>query len=205
MGELSCLLWAFWRKLTIVRSLIKLLTFICQYAILVNYLQQSGSAGLFGWWLILPRPMRVGWTSKWCQQRQSSTGSLFRSQSNAVHVTSSWQSWPHTLKVLMSGRGVPPSPYLFNSASKWGSHTAGRNKWFTQIFSITIGLVTYINEHMASWWRHQIETFSALLALCAGNSPVAGAFPAQRPVTRSFDGFFDERLNKRLSKQSWGW
>ena len=30
-------------------------------------------------------------------------------------------------------------------------------------------------------------------------------FPAQRPVTRSFDVFFDLRLNKRLSKQSWGW
>ena len=50
-----------------------------------------------------------------------------------------------------------------------------------------------------------METFSALLALCAGNSPVTGEFPAQRPVTRSFDVFFDPRLNKRLSKQSWGW
>ena len=29
--------------------------------------------------------------------------------------------------------------------------------------------------------------------------------PAQRPVTRSFDVFFDLRLNKRLIKQSWGW
>ena len=56
-----------------------------------------------------------------------------------------------------------------------------------------------------SWWRHQIETFSALLAIWAGNSPVPGEFPAQRPVTRSFDVFFDLRLNKRLSKQSWGW
>ena len=56
-----------------------------------------------------------------------------------------------------------------------------------------------------SWWRHQMETFSALLAICAGNSPVTGEFPAQRPVTRSFDAFFDLRLNKRLSKQSWGW
>ena len=49
------------------------------------------------------------------------------------------------------------------------------------------------------------STFSALLAICAGNSPVTGEFPAQRPVTRSFDFFFDMRLNKRLSKQSWGW
>ena len=56
-----------------------------------------------------------------------------------------------------------------------------------------------------SLWRHQRETFSALLALCAGNSPVTGEFPAQRPVTRSFDAFFDLRLNKRLSKRSWGW
>ena len=56
-----------------------------------------------------------------------------------------------------------------------------------------------------TWWRHQIETFSALLALCAGNSPVSGEFPAQRPVTRSFDVFFDLGLNKRLSKQSKRW
>ena len=57
-----------------------------------------------------------------------------------------------------------------------------------------------------SWWRHQMETFSALLAICAGNSPVPGEFAAQRPVPGgSFDVFFDLRLNKRLSKQSWGW
>ena len=37
-----------------------------------------------------------------------------------------------------------------------------------------------------AWWRHQMETFSVLLAICAGNSPVPGEFPAQRPVTRSF-------------------
>ena len=40
--------------------------------------------------------------------------------------------------------------------------------------------------------------------LC-GNSPVTGEFPAQRPVTPSFDVLFDLRLNKRLSKQLWGW
>ena len=50
-----------------------------------------------------------------------------------------------------------------------------------------------------------METFSALLAICAGNSPVTGEFPTQTPVMRSFDVFFDLRLNKQLSKQSWGW
>ena len=50
-----------------------------------------------------------------------------------------------------------------------------------------------------------METLSALLALCAGNSSVTGEFSAQKPVTRSFDVFIDLRLGKRLSKQSWGW
>ena len=50
-----------------------------------------------------------------------------------------------------------------------------------------------------------METFSAFRALYTGNSPVTGEFPAQRPVTRSFDIFFDLRLNKPLSEQSWGW
>ena len=55
-----------------------------------------------------------------------------------------------------------------------------------------------------TWWRHQMETFSAQLAICAGNSPVPGEFPAQRPVTRSFDVFSDLYLNRRFRKQSWG-
>ena len=53
-----------------------------------------------------------------------------------------------------------------------------------------------------SWWRHQMETFSVLQALCTGKSPVTGMLPSQRPVKWSFDVFFDLRLNKRLSKQS---
>ena len=71
---------------------------------------------------------------------------------------------------------------------------------------------TILNEPISSccftsqiyMWRHQLETLSALLALCAGNSPVTGEIAAQRSVTRSFDVFFDLRLNKQLSKQSRG-
>ena len=39
-----------------------------------------------------------------------------------------------------------------------------------------------------------METFSALLAICTGNSPVTGELPAQRPETQSFNVFFDLRL-----------
>ena len=61
---------------------------------------------------------------------------------------------------------------------------------------------THNSKATESWCRNQIETRSALLALCAGNSPITGEFPSQRPVTRSFEVFFDIRLNKRLGKQS---
>ena len=66
-------------------------------------------------------------------------------------------------------------------------------------------LASHDRSWHTSWWRHQMETFSTLLAICAENSPVPGEFTAQRPVTRSFDVFFDLRLNKRWSKQWWGW
>ena len=43
-----------------------------------------------------------------------------------------------------------------------------------------------------------METFYAVLAIFAGNSPVTGEFPTQKPATRSFDIFFDLHLNKLL-------
>ena len=65
------------------------------------------------------------------------------------------------------------------------------------------GVFVFINAH--DGWRHQIEPFPTLLALCVGNSPVTGEFPFQRPVTRSFYVFFDLCVNNRLIKQSGGW
>ena len=67
---------------------------------------------------------------------------------------------------------------------------------------LSLGL--YILE-MVTWWRHQMETISALMAICEGNSSVSGEVPKQRPVTRSVVVFFDLRRIKRLNKQSWGW
>ena len=77
----------------------------------------------------------------------------------------------------------------FQRLHRW---SLGMEKWFHPTFYLP-------------WWRYQIEAFSALLAFCAGNSPITGEFPTQRPVTRSFDVFFDLCLDKPLSKQSCGW
>ena len=62
-----------------------------------------------------------------------------------------------------------------------------------------------------TWWRHQTETFSALLARCERNRPVIGVFPSQRPVTWSFDfyslicawnGWTNGRVAGKLRRQS---
>ena len=79
-------------------------------------------------------------------------------------------------------------------------------KYFRGVYKICeMHRLTCLHGWRIAWWRHQMETFSALLAICPGNSPVTGEFPAQKPVAHSFDVFFDLRLTKRLSKQWWGW
>ena len=99
------------------------------------------------------------------------------------------------------------------------SHHSQNQSYIEILFHIQYRIFSFISKFMASqrvrnctfvygqlwpWWRHQIETFSALLVICA-NSSVTGEFPTQRPMTRSIEVFFDLRPNKLLSKQSWGW
>ena len=67
---------------------------------------------------------------------------------------------------------------------------------------------TRISAHKGSWvhddvikWKHFPRNWPFVREI--HRSPVN--FPAQRPVTRSFDVIFDLSLNKRLSKQPWGW
>ena len=75
----------------------------------------------------------------------------------------------------------------------WMAYISLHHKWNVLNMSPERRMVlrdTSVINFSFAWWRHQMETFSALLALCAGNSPVPGEFPAQRPVTRSFHVFF---------------
>ena len=107
---------------------------------------------------------------------------------------------------------------LSTQSKRWSFETSWCSLWRhcngkcpCRTFYRNCELVTLLTEWEAGtlellilespWWRHQMEIFSALLAICAGNSPLPGEFPAQRPVTPSFDVFFDLRLNKRLSEQ----
>ena len=62
--------------------------------------------------------------------------------------------------------------------------------------SFTTGTHSNVFVHIA-WWRHQMDAFSPLLVLCHRWIHPTKA----RPVTRSFDVFFDLHLNKRLRTQ----
>ena len=65
------------------------------------------------------------------------------------------------------------------------------------------GIPLYFTSHCEAMMTSSNGNISRVIGH-AGNSPVTGEFPTQRPVTRSFDIFFDPRLNKRLIKQLWG-
>ena len=75
-------------------------------------------------------------------------------------------------------------------------------------------------DHVFPWGRipttYNIEKDDSMMTSSNGNifrvtGPLCGEFtglgelPTQRPVTRSFGVFLDLRMNKRSSKQWWGW
>ena len=122
-------------------------------------------------------------------------------------VSTLWQKWL---------TGSPQTKYWQDKLMQMSAETC---KWsrlfvrglnhvrFDRLASIWIPRILVANM---TWGHRGMMTSSngniyALLAICAGNSPVPGEFPTQRPVTRIFNVYFDLRPNKRLSKQSWGW
>ena len=59
--------------------------------------------------------------------------------------------------------------------------------WYVRVIVARVHVAR--SQLLVTWWRYQMETFYALLAICAGNSPITGEFPVQRPATQSFDFF----------------
>ena len=62
-----------------------------------------------------------------------------------------------------------------------------------------------VKEHTCSMMTSSNGNIFRVTGPLCGEFTGPGEFPTQRPVTRSFDVLFDLRLNKRLSKQPWGW
>ena len=94
-----------------------------------------------------------------------------------------------SLKCPMNLGKCPDMSYVYNGNHSHCTEVIISMQWLHTIADIT----TEDGDNL-------METFSALLAICVGNSPVPGKFPTQRPVTRNFDVFFDLRPNKLVSK-----
>ena len=134
-------------------------------------------------WNTTWRPLEDHWKHTGYQQ-------FFLQWHSSVH----WGLVPDTLDFHWITTGLPlaqgkgPFQFIKLSADKFRQWPVHRQN-----------ILRYLK---VAWWRYQMETFSALLALCAGNSLA----PLNSPqVTWSFDVFFDLRLNKRLNKQVGGW
>ena len=107
----------------------------------------------------------------------------------------------------------------------WGSKilTPAMNVGRLALLTKTMtGFVPGIKYAPGQWWRsltiYRGKRSTSQIMMTSSNGSIfrvtgplcgeftgPGEFPTQRPVTRSFDVFFDLRLNKRLSKQPWGW
>ena len=97
--------------------------------------------------------------------------------------------------------------YLFYSYLKW-CHVRNEQSWhdvYSHWFTAKLKRSKLRHDWVVishTWWRHQMVTFSALLAFCEGNSPVTGEYPSQRSRFGIFDFFFGLCLNKRLNEHS---
>ena len=101
--------------------------------------------------------------------------------------------------LVLSGDKPLPEPmlsYTFAAICVWKYH------WIhtKSVHHIPVTCVLFT----MSWWLHQIETFSVLLAICAANSPVTGKFPALKPVAWSFDFFICAWINGWVNNREAG-
>ena len=127
---------------------------------------------------------------------------LWTSDTEPITTESSRDSKVHGAPPGADRTQVGPmlAPWTLLSGSS--SHVPPCISIYTERFRMNCDSNKPLKHTTESRWRHQIETFSALLALCEGNPRVTGGFPSQNPVTRSLDVCFDLCLNKWLSKQS---
>ena len=109
-------------------------------------------------------------------------------------------SWMRPSVTMLQDDPICEEPHLAAGTRVVRYHPSSMECYKGMNVSVTdiCAVLAYIHDDVI-----KLKTISVLLALCAGNSQVTVEFPAQRPVTRSFDVLFDLHLNKRMSKQSW--
>ena len=93
------------------------------------------------------------------------TRSLFYLDLTCVFVSNCWRIYASIIWVIIDGKSYYMAMIPLTSIS-WHLLCVMALIWAVGIASPT---------NVGSWWRHEMETFSALLVLCAGNSPVTNS------------------------------
>ena len=139
--------------------------------------------------------MKSGWCAKVCRNLEV-TNTTCSERWNHWWKVCKYNCIPCYFKQCFIKEGSDEGPRMLNSVSITLSCIERNNS--IAISSIScIEMLEHFSRQFGMWWHHQMETFSKLLDLCAGNSLVTSEFPPQRPLTQSFDVFFDMCLNKR--------
>ena len=102
--------------------------------------------------------------------------------------SNAFQFWfqTNTFQVVLATDGTRGFGFYLYKDIKFGMARFGDVCHF-QVGVISDVLPVLSDGHICinpSWWRHQMQTFSALLALCEGNPQVTSGISSQRPVTR---------------------
>ena len=92
-------------------------------------------------------------------------------------------------------------PYL-KPAAWWLQDIINHMPWYPTVHNAT-SRHCVVSTKSSTLKRHDMETFSTLLALCEGKPVFNGVSPHKRPMTRSIDVSFEVRLYKRLSCKQW--
>ena len=116
-----------------------------------------------------------------------------------IHSNALWQlginrTWMHAINTITSTSQKQLTAFSWPGVAV--TKPTSSIMLFAQFFRIIKALIAYwishsyltgasaaqlqwhlSNMNVTPWWRHQMETFSALLAICAGNSLVTSEFP----------------------------
>ena len=99
----------------------------------------------------------------------------------------SYFCWPALVQVMawhQTGTKPLPEPMMTQFNDVYLTYISPSDLGASTLRRICRRTCSLSRDRFVAWWRHQMETFSALLALCAGNSPVTGQFPSQRSMSR---------------------
>ena len=122
---------------------------------------------------------------------KSNYGGESLGRGNLCKVDGSWGCRSHIVQWWSAASLHYIKNHTFFSCSQWHDFGVCRvylmkyqgflhniRHWkYARISCAFLWLYWHFIDSSCAWWRHEMETFSALLAICAGNSPVPVNFP----------------------------